>query len=236
MVQLYDAAITAADYRLELLPDHALVTTRFRVDVPGLELMRQESLAGIYLQARRISGGDWVPLAVSVAEQPHDPTPFRELFGVDVRTGADRDEIAIPGHVLDRPNPGHDPGMLVHLLEAAETHVRRRREAGGSTDAVLRLVGTIVDLTTGVIRHGEGTDRLTPRERTLLQYLVRRANQVVTHEEIEREVWGFDEATVTHAPAVAIRRLRRKIEPDEHHPVNLVTEFGSGWRLRVFEG
>ena len=53
-----------------------------------------------------------------------DPAPFQELFGVEVRFGADRDEIAFPVDILDRPNPSHDPLLEVHLREAVETHVR----------------------------------------------------------------------------------------------------------------
>jgi hypothetical protein len=229
---LYNSLVAAARVRLELLPDRARLVTRWEVDVPGLQLVRQEALAGIFLAARAMSG-DWTPLAVCFEEQARDPAPFRELFGVDVRFGAGRDELVVPDEALDRPNPAHDPLLVVHLREAAETHVRRRREAAGVQDDLLRLVGAVVDLRTGVVGRGDVVERLTPRERDLLLYLVRRANQVVTHDEIEREVWGLQEAVVTFAPAVAIRRLRRKIEPDDKNPVNLVTEFGEGWRLKV---
>lgn len=76
---------------------------------------------------------------------------------------------------------------------------------------------------------------LTTREYELFLYLVRRPDEVVSREEILREVWrwGFgDASTVT----VHVRRLREKIEPDPRIPCYLRTEWGAGYRLRVADG
>ena len=68
-----------------------------------------------------------------------------------------------------------------------------------------------------------------------MEYLASRPNEVVSHEALERDVWGIGKMVITHAPAVAIRRLRQKIEPKGRKPMNLVTVFGEGWRLVVPE-
>jgi DNA-binding response OmpR family regulator len=73
----------------------------------------------------------------------------------------------------------------------------------------------------------------TSRERELLEFFAARPNQVVTHTEIEQAIWHLGSAVISHAPAVAIRRLRQKIEPKGSRPVNLLTMFGDGWKLVV---
>lgn len=76
---------------------------------------------------------------------------------------------------------------------------------------------------------------LTTREYELFLYLVRRPDEVVSREDILREVWrwGFgDASTVT----VHVRRLREKIEPDPRIPCYLRTEWGAGYRLSVTDG
>ena len=75
---------------------------------------------------------------------------------------------------------------------------------------------------------------LTVREFDLLAYLARRPGQVVSREELLREVWGWtigDASTVT----VHVRHLREKIEADAGRPRILVTVWGVGYRLDAAE-
>jgi len=73
---------------------------------------------------------------------------------------------------------------------------------------------------------------LTTREYELLLFLMRHPDEVLTRDDILREVWGwtFGEAsTVT----VHVRRLREKIEPEPRFPRYLLTEWGAGYRFTV---
>ncbi|MDQ0708975.1 two-component system response regulator RegX3 [Arthrobacter woluwensis] len=73
---------------------------------------------------------------------------------------------------------------------------------------------------------------LTTREYELFLYLVQHPDQVVSRDEILREVWGWgfgDPSTVT----VHVRRLREKIEPDPRFPCYLRTEWGAGYRFTI---
>lgn len=73
---------------------------------------------------------------------------------------------------------------------------------------------------------------LTTREYELFLYLVQHPEQVVSRDEILREVWGWgfgDPSTVT----VHVRRLREKIEPDPRYPCYLLTEWGAGYRFTI---
>ncbi|HET8559956.1 MAG TPA: response regulator transcription factor [Marmoricola sp.] len=71
--------------------------------------------------------------------------------------------------------------------------------------------------------------RLTAREYDLLHYLMTHPGEVLSREDLLREVWGWsfgDDSTVT----VHVRRLREKVEDDPGDPVHLVTVWGVGYR------
>lgn len=76
---------------------------------------------------------------------------------------------------------------------------------------------------------------LTSREFSLLEYLMRNPNWLVTREMIEAHVWNYDSVPGSNVIDVYIRRLRRKI--DEPYEVKLLeTVRGAGYRLIRPEG
>jgi DNA-binding winged helix-turn-helix (wHTH) protein/tetratricopeptide (TPR) repeat protein len=104
------------------------------------------------------------------------------------------------------------------------------------TADLLVLQGCEVDLAERLVRRQDGeTHPLTDKEVGLLSYMAARPGETIAAEELEREVWGYAEATVSRAVSAAVRRLRRKIEPPSGRPVNLRTVFGVGWRLDIVE-
>jgi DNA-binding response OmpR family regulator len=83
-------------------------------------------------------------------------------------------------------------------------------------------------------RHATNADRtlhLTYREFELLQYLAERQEHAVYRNELLREVWGYPNAPSTRSVDHAIARLRKKIEPDPHHPRFIHTVHGDGYCL-----
>ncbi|MEZ4865214.1 MAG: response regulator transcription factor [Caldilineaceae bacterium] len=72
---------------------------------------------------------------------------------------------------------------------------------------------------------------LTPKEFDLLYYLVTRANEVVTVEDILTHVWGEEWIGESQTVYVHIRWLRKKIEADPAHPQRLLTLRGVGYKL-----
>jgi DNA-binding response OmpR family regulator len=81
---------------------------------------------------------------------------------------------------------------------------------------------------------GAAQVRLTHREFELLRYLAERRDTVVHRDELLREVWGYLDGTVmTRAVDQMIARLRKKIEPDPHHPEFLRTAHRDGYCLSV---
>ena len=69
---------------------------------------------------------------------------------------------------------------------------------------------------------------LTPTEYALLRYLMLRAGQAVSREELLNEVWGFETAVETRATDDTVRRLRRKLEGSG---AAIESVWGFGFRL-----
>jgi DNA-binding response OmpR family regulator len=72
--------------------------------------------------------------------------------------------------------------------------------------------------------------RLTEKETSILKYLYRAGEKVVTRDVLLQEVWGYNSGVTTHTLETHIYRLRQKIESDPSHAELLVTETG-GYKL-----
>lgn len=72
--------------------------------------------------------------------------------------------------------------------------------------------------------------RLTEKETSILKYLYRSGEKVVTRDVLLHEVWGYNAGVTTHTLETHIYRLRQKIEKDPSNAELLVTETG-GYKL-----
>jgi DNA-binding response OmpR family regulator len=72
--------------------------------------------------------------------------------------------------------------------------------------------------------------RLTEKETSILKYLYRAGEKVVSREILLHEVWGYNAGVTTHTLETHIYRLRQKIEKDPSNAELLVTEAG-GYKL-----
>ena len=72
--------------------------------------------------------------------------------------------------------------------------------------------------------------RLTEKEASILKYLYRAGEKVVTRDVLLHEVWGYNANVTTHTLETHIYRLRQKIEKDPSNAELLVTETG-GYKL-----
>lgn len=217
-------------------PTHTCLTLQSNAQLAGVELFLQSVVATFAVLTHQIAPEGWRPVQLHlVADVPDEATRSRvaHILRDQVTYGAPCHSITFHNAYLAQPVPTADAVLLHHLRDAVDTQVAQRRSAGGSPQGLIRLEGCVVDLARGEVQRGEERVHLTTRERALLAYLAERPNQMVPRAELEAEVWGIGRHVVTHAPAVAVRRLRQKIEPDPKHPVNLVTVFGEGWRLDV---
>jgi DNA-binding response OmpR family regulator len=72
---------------------------------------------------------------------------------------------------------------------------------------------------------------LTPLEFRLLEYLMRHAGSVVPFATLLRQVWGYDDPSVTDVVRSSVYRLRRKLADDPAEPRLLRSVPGIGFRL-----
>ncbi len=72
---------------------------------------------------------------------------------------------------------------------------------------------------------------LSAREFELLRYLFAHRNEVVSREQLLRDVWGYSHLSVTRTVDNYVAKLRMHIEPRPHDPRYLVTVHGSGYQL-----
>ena len=75
-----------------------------------------------------------------------------------------------------------------------------------------------------------GKVRLTEKETSILKFLYRAGEKVITRDVLLHEVWGYNAGVTTHTLETHIYRLRQKIEADPSNATLLVTEAG-GYKL-----
>jgi DNA-binding response OmpR family regulator len=83
-----------------------------------------------------------------------------------------------------------------------------------------------------VLRKGRRVP-LSTREFELLRYLFAHRNEVVSREQLLRDVWGYSQLSVTRTVDNYVAKLRTHIEPRPHEPRYIVTVHGSGYQLLV---
>ncbi len=106
-----------------------------------------------------------------------------------------------------------------------------RRES--SERSVILEVGDLrLDPATRYVERAGQTITLTARLYALLEYFMRRPNQLLTREMIESHLWNYDYEGTSNAVDVYVRRLRQQI--DDPFAVKLLeTVRGAGYRMRV---
>ncbi len=139
------------------------------------------------------------------------------------------------GHVVEGLDSGADD-YLVKPFEFQELLARiRTLTKRGSVSTQANQVMTLADLElnaqTRVVKRGGREIQLTAREYSLLEFLLRNKERVVSRQEIVRHVWGLDFDTGTNMVEVYVNYLRRKI--DREFPEKLIhTQFGLGYVMK----
>lgn len=97
-------------------------------------------------------------------------------------------------------------------------------------DLMLRVGDLVLDTTRYWARRGERRIDLSAREWTLLEYLMRHTNQVLTRTQIAEHVWALDFYTESNVVDVYIGYLRRKVDLPGSPPL-IQTVRGIGYRI-----
>ncbi|MDR1184361.1 MAG: response regulator transcription factor [Coriobacteriales bacterium] len=109
------------------------------------------------------------------------------------------------------------------LLMRVKAHLRQFERVSESAASSIRE-GTIeIDLRRHRVLRNEREVPFTPKEFEILSYLAQHRSEIVTREQLTREIWGENYAGEIASVAVFIRKIREKIEEDPSHPLLLRT-------------
>lgn len=158
---------------------------------------------------RRLRAEDhWAPVLMLTAR---DAVPDR-VSGLDA--GAD-DYLA-------------KPFAFSELFARLRALVRR---GAPERPSVLQAGDLVLDPATRLVRRGETFVDLTAKEFALLEYLMRRAGEVLTRSQLIENVWDFGYDGDSNVVDVYVRYLREKVDrPFGRDSIETVR--GSGYRLR----
>jgi two-component system OmpR family response regulator len=121
------------------------------------------------------------------------------------------------------------PFATVELVARIEALLRRPTE---SPDTVLRVGPLELDLIKRTAKRGERKIELLPREFRLLEYMMRRKDQMLTRAMLLEEVWNYKFVPQTNLVDVHMGRLRHKV--DEPNELPMITNVrGVGFILRA---
>jgi len=121
------------------------------------------------------------------------------------------------------------PFAFSELLARVRALLRRE---SSSKSAELQIGDLVLNTRTRELRKGKRIIELTTKEYTILEYLMRHPNIVITRTMIEEHAWNYDFDSLSNLVDVYVRRLRRKIDDDKKESA-IQTVRGAGYRLRV---
>jgi DNA-binding response OmpR family regulator len=197
-------AVASGEEGLSEFAQQAFALVLVDIMLPGI--------SGFEVCQRLRSGGSRVPIVVLTA-RTHELDRIR---GLDL--GAD-DYVSKPFNVRE-------------LLARVRAQVRRddwhsmRGEEFSFGDVTIKLRQRLVT------RKGRRL-ALSAREFELLIYLLAHRNEIVSREQLLRDVWGYHQLSVTRTVDNYIAKLRTQLEPKPHDPRFIVTVHGCGYQLLV---
>ncbi|PSL08051.1 two-component system KDP operon response regulator KdpE [Haloactinopolyspora alba] len=106
-----------------------------------------------------------------------------------------------------------------------------RRSANVDEQPVVTTPDFTIDFTAKQVTRDDVPVRLTPRQWSIVEVLVRDAGRLVTHEQLLREVWGPSYRTETNYLRVFMNQIRQRLEPEPSRPRYFITEAGIGYRF-----
>jgi len=112
---------------------------------------------------------------------------------------------------------------------------RVRKVTDALTTREIRAGSLALDPDTRTLRKGAKSMHLRPKEVALLAFFMKNPGQVLTRQEIMKEVWETDYLGDTRTLSVHVRWVREKIEDDPNSPRFLRTIRGVGYRFEVPE-
>ena len=164
--------------------------------------------------------------------------------GLDVCRSLRNDHVNTPilmltaRDALEDRVAGLDSGAddyLVKPFALEELRARLRallRRESSNRNSRLEVDDLTLDPATHYVQRDSTLIELTSKEYSLLEYMMRNPNRLITREMAESHVWSYDYDGASNVVDVYIRRLRRKID-DPFARKLIETVRGAGYRFRI---
>jgi two-component system response regulator RegX3 len=200
-------------YAVTVATDGRRAIERFRAEPPALVILD--------LMLPEVSGLD-----VCRAIRAQSDVPIIMV------TAKDSEADKVTGLELGADDYVTKPFSVRELVSRVRAHLRRAKmQAADHADDVLEGGPVVMDVMAhDVTVNGESVP-FPPKEFELLEAFLRRRGRLLTREFLIEEVWGADYFGDTKTLDVHVKRIRRKIERDPHHPDHLVTVRGLGYKF-----
>jgi two-component system, OmpR family, response regulator len=121
------------------------------------------------------------------------------------------------------------PFAIIELVARIEALLRRPAESAGTT---LRVGPLELDLLGRTAKRADRAIDLLPREFRLLEYMMRRRDEILSRGTLLKEIWNYKIVPETNLVDVHMGRLRRKVDQPHEAPM-IANVRGVGFILRT---
>ena len=119
-------------------------------------------------------------------------------------------------------------------LVARVKAVLRRTETKETNVKKLVFPGLVINQSNYSVTYKDRNIDMPPKELELLFFLASHPNQVFTREQLLNQIWGYEYYGDTRTVDVHIKRIREKLDNDEHEePWSIKTVWGVGYKFEV---
>ena len=115
----------------------------------------------------------------------------------------------------------------------ARIRALQRRYSDNSNSKILKIDDLILDIERREVERGGSKIYLSSREFTLLEFLMKNVETVISKSKISEHVWGFTFETRTNLIEVYINHLRKKLDCGSQVPL-IHTIKGAGYVMKNF--
>ena len=127
------------------------------------------------------------------------------------------------------------PFDTLELLARIEAILRRTSRPASQFVALARFGPFVADFRRTELHKDGNRVVLSGKEFQLLQYFLEHRGETLSRDELLREVWGYDSASMSRTVDVHVAWLRQKIEDDPRQPRWILTLYGMGYRFVLEE-
>lgn len=126
------------------------------------------------------------------------------------------------------------PFSLRELLARVKAVLRRTSQANSSTTPGKLTIGSLtIDFDHYEAFRKGGAVKMSHKEFEIIQHLWEHRNEVISREQLLREVWNYENQPTTRTVDNFILKIRQKVEENPNVPKYILTVHGAGYKLII---